>query len=56
MPPRNHRPPTPVFVHVEEPYKPSARWVACEACYKTRKADELWRFPCVPRRPMGTHC
>ena len=56
MAPRNHKPTTPIFVHVDEPYRPGIRWVACTACYKTRKADELWRFPCVPRGPIGVHC
>ena len=45
-----------VHIHTEEPPKPKALWISCLACYKTRKADELWRFPCVPRRTMGTHC
>ena len=44
------------FIHVEEPYRPNARWVACEACWKTRKANEPWRLPCTPRRAIGVHC
>jgi hypothetical protein len=56
MAPRNHKPATPLFVHLEEAHKAGARWVACTACWKTRKADETWHFPCLPRGPISAHC